>query len=52
MCVPDSWYDPPDYGEDFDEDDFDERLLEQDEPDDDGPYARTSHQQRLDRLYE
>ena len=52
MCVPDSWYDPPDDDEDFDEDDFDERLLEQDEPDDDRPYVRTYHQQRLDRLYE
>ena len=45
-------WDPPDDDEDFDEDDFDERLLERDEPDDDGPYAKTCHQQSLDRLYE
>lgn len=46
-------WDPPDEDEEeTGDDDFDERLLERYEPDDDGPYARTWHQQSLDRLYE
>lgn len=46
-------WDPPDDEDEQEEaDDFDERLLEEDEPGDDGPYARTHHAQALDRLYD